>query len=111
MVLHQTLSKALDNYFSSLSILGYLSPNKTNTIILLDFLVYILEESCIIVSEDDYRDIENVLHNLLGSNCLIPYFDYTKSKSINKVSLESLPLRITEGGLLRNVGNSFREMV
>lgn len=71
------LLNSLISYFNALSKLGYLSYNKVNKLIAALFITEILEWA--VITEEDYRDIENALTCLFGSSCLLPYPEFKKN--------------------------------
>lgn len=72
-----TLFRSINNYFSTLSRLGYLNYNGVNKLIVLAFLEELLNgEFNVIVTEEEYRAIMNCFKCINGSECFIPYQCY-----------------------------------
>lgn len=93
--------KTLYNYFKLLSNTGYVNNDSIFKVLSVVFLEEILSGEIIpILTEEDYTIIDTFLYNILGTSCLIPYPDYYKKMSINKVEDTSL-FRLTESELFR----------
>ena len=93
--------EAVNNYFTALSKLGYLSNAKVNQLWLLLFLQEFLENYEWIITEADYNTIDKIITCLQGSSCLVPY---SKDKLITEPIrnyLLNIPVRETEDDVIR----------
>lgn len=75
---------AINNYFTVLTKLGYISNRNAQSLLILQFYYnLIFNDYRGYISKEDYRTIEKALNCLYGTNCLIPYPDYLKMKGCN----------------------------
>jgi len=98
--------EAVNNYFSALSKLGYLSDKKTNQLLLLIFLDDFLNDFQGLINEEDYNLIDNILTCLQGTSCLVPYAKYNLVTEPIKNYLINIPIRITETIAIRTTEES-----
>lgn len=73
---------SLDSYFNTLSQFGYKKQSDLDKLIILLFIEELLTEERVLITEEDYRDIDNALNCLYGSSCLIPYPLYINDDSL-----------------------------
>ena len=70
---------ALQRYYKSLELKGYISDLNVNKLLVLSFYnEFIYNDYRGLITEEDYYIIERALDCLFGSTCLIPYPDYMK---------------------------------
>lgn len=104
--------EALDRYFHTLSVLGYMNYDNVYRLLALLFIEEILtRELSSYINEEDYKYITEFLYCLYGSNCMIDFPSYksfdklihsTKSPFTPRLS-ESQIIRVSEGTLIRKV--------
>lgn len=96
------VSKGINSYYDSLSVLGYRPYSDVQKILVLGFLEEVLtEEMRFLITEEDYRAIDKALNCLYGS-CLIPFSAYQGSNLFgNMLSGNIISPRITEDSNLR----------
>ena len=105
-----TITKSLNNYFSALSKIGYISYDIVSELILCIFLYEVLNGLFDnIITEEDYKSIENCLYCIYGKNCLIPYPEYTRY-TLTENKKDSI-LRITESIITRSAENNITRIV
>ena len=76
------LYETLYRYFTHLSNTGYEKDKDVKKVLLYTALIYLLNNDFRgLITEEDYKYINNVLYCLFGSTCLIPYPDYYSSKN------------------------------
>jgi hypothetical protein len=63
-------------YFTSLSHYGFKSELDVKKLLFYVFIQELVNTTSIVISEEDYKHLENALYNLYGTTCLIPYPDY-----------------------------------
>lgn len=72
---------SLNSYFKSLSNTGYRKQRDVNSLLLYSYIQELLDSDFRgLVTEEDYRLIENALYCLYGT-CLIPFPDYYNNKT------------------------------
>lgn len=101
--------EALKSYFNCLAHVGYKPYIEVEQLLVLLFIEEILTgPMSIMVTEDDYNDINNALYCLYGS-CMIPYPAYLKSMAeLNMRVIDRY--RLTESGSLRTSSELFRTL-
>lgn len=68
------LNESLTRYFNALSKLGYLSYSEVDKLLVLIFIYDLLKSDWkLLITEEEHKIIEDALHCLYGSTCLIPY--------------------------------------
>lgn len=68
--------KGLNNYYDSLSILGYRPQSDTEKLLILSFIEELLcGATKALVTEEDYRTVSRAMLCMYGS-CLVPYSQY-----------------------------------
>lgn len=71
--------ESLCSYYHTLELKGYMSYDNMVRLLILAFLHdFVYHDYRGLLSEEDYRQIEQALDCLYGSTCLIPYPDYLK---------------------------------
>lgn len=101
MVLLNNLHDTYSKYFDILSKKGNINTDVRKQLILLDFIIWLLEEEPYILKEEEHAILNNHLYNILGSSCIFSYSDYIESKNINQINT-NFKLRITEDGEIRD---------
>lgn len=72
--------ESLVRYFTMLSIYGYKSYQEVYKVLVLLFINELINNDFYgIMTEADYRDMENAVSNLEGRSCLLPYQNYCKN--------------------------------
>ncbi len=90
-----------NNYFQSLSTLGYKGYNEVNKLLVLLFIEDLLNGPFdLYIDEDDYKVITNILYCLFGSTCLIPYPEFAVNTSLVQTLNADTP-RISEDNIIR----------
>ena len=107
--LDSLLLTSLNDYFNVLSKLGYINYCIVGDLIVSLFLNDVLNGLFGMVSEEDYKDIENCLYCIYGRNCLIPYNQYS-ILPVNSGNVVDY-LRITESDIVRNTENNYTRIV
>lgn len=91
MEITNVVSKGLNSYYDSLSVLGNRPQSDVDKLLVLSFLEEVLtEEMRFLITEKDYRTIEKALNCLYG-NCLVPFPQYQGSPLFGT---------ITDGGIV-----------
>ena len=88
---------AITKYFGHITNTGYMRQDNVNKLLLLIAVYNLLDNDFrALVSEDDYKLINNALYCLYGSTCLIPFPDYynNKANSMYKGSISELAHRV-----------------
>lgn len=98
MEITKSASIAVDRYFNKLSKLGYCSYDEVNKMITLFAIKDIVDNY--IMTESQYRLLQNVLICLFGSSCLFPYPSTTAKHSIIYKDAEAF-LRLSEASINR----------
>ena len=102
MEITSLVSKGINSYYDSLSILGYRPQSDIEKLLVLSFIEKLLTgDMRALVTESDYRIIDRVMSCLYGS-CLIPYQQYQGSNMFG-VLLDGhmISPRITEDSNIR----------
>lgn len=90
---------AITRYFGHITNTGYMRQDNVNKLLLLDAVYNLLDNDFrALVSEDDYKLINDALYCLYGSTCLIPFPDYYNNKAsriMYKGSISELVHRVT----------------
>lgn len=96
------VSKGLNSYYDSLSVLGNRPQSDVDKLLVLSFLEEVLtEEMRFLITEKDYRTIEKALNCLYGS-CLVPFPQYQGSSLFGTITDGSIiSPRITEDSNIR----------
>lgn len=89
---------AITKYFGHITNTGYMRQDNVNKLLLLIAVCNLLDNDFrALVSEDDYKLINNALYCLYGSTCLIPFPDYYNNKAnrvMYKGSISELAHRV-----------------
>lgn len=95
------VSKGINNYYDSLSILGYRPQSDIDKLIVLMFIEEVLTQDMrIFVTEEDYKVIDKALNCLYG-DCLVPFPQYKAGKLSSFTDGGIVSPRITEGSNIR----------
>lgn len=103
---------SINNYFHTLSVLGYKNYNSVNKLLVLLFIEELLTgELSLFINKEDYKIITNFLYCLYGSDCMIGFPSYNNRNSLihpNKTPLipritETQIIRISENDLIRKI--------
>ena len=71
------VADSISTYFNALTQFGYKKQSDVNKLLVYNFIGEMLTgEMRYLITEDDYRLIEQALSCLYGSSCLIPYPQY-----------------------------------
>lgn len=97
----EVLYEALKNYFNALENMGYMKYSQVYKILMFSFLLDLLEDSVNILEEDDYKLIEQLLHCLLNTSCIIPNRVKLFTRLNGEFTTPSLNTRITEDEIIR----------
>ena len=73
------LYNACVRYFTSLSHYGYRNEEEVKKLLLYVFIQELVNLTSIVISEEDYKHIENALYCIYGTTCLIPYPEYCEN--------------------------------
>ena len=73
------LYDTLDKYFTSLANYGYRNDTDLFKILFYIFIQELVSTPSVVISEEDYRHIENALYCIYGTSCLIPYPKYCEN--------------------------------
>lgn len=63
-------------YFTSLANYGFKSEKDVKKLLFYVFIQELVNTTSIVISEEDYKHIENALYCMYGTTCLIPYPNY-----------------------------------
>ena len=86
---------ALNGYYKILGKVGYCPYKEVNKLILLSFYNnFVYEDYRGLISQSDYKEIEEALNCLFGTNCLIPYPDYLKMGKLHLGEMTELAQRV-----------------
>lgn len=89
---------SITRYFGHITNTGYMRQDNVNKLLLLDAVYNLLDNDFrALVSEDDYKLINDALYCLYGSTCLIPFPDYYNNKAsrvMYKGSISELAHRV-----------------
>lgn len=98
--LDKLVESAFNSYFNTLSKLGTSSISKTKNILVLSFLDEILYSDINwFITKDDYESIMQVINNLSGNNCTIPFMSYQTFDSImHEYNKKHTTIRVNESG-------------
>lgn len=66
-------------YFTTLSNYGFKSEKDVKKLLFYVFIQELVNTTSIVISEEDYKHIENALYCMYGTTCLIPYPNYCES--------------------------------
>ena len=66
-------------YFTSLSNYGYRNDEEVKKLLFYVFIQELVNTTSIVISEEDYKHLENALYCIYGTTCLIPYPKYCKN--------------------------------
>ena len=100
--------KSVTHYFDTLSVLGYKKQSDVDKLIVFNFIGELLTgEMRHLITESDYRKMEQALSCLYGTSCLIPYPEYVNSNSLFGTLTNGgiIITRITEDSNIRNTEN------
>lgn len=90
----------LQNYFHAVSVFGYKSYKEVSKLLTLLFIDDVLDGSLsYYVTDDDYRLFTEVLYNMFGTTCLVPYPEFKCNVTLNQ-DLTLLP-RVSENNIIR----------
>lgn len=90
-----TLYEACLKYFTTLTSFGYKSYGEVKKVLLLIYIQELVNNTSVIISEDDYRSIESALYCIYGTSCLIPYPNYCdKAMSLHLGDVSELVARV-----------------
>lgn len=99
--LNSLLSESLNRYYDVLKYTGYIKYQEVYKLLVSTFILDILEgEFGGLISEEDYKAMDNVLHCFYGSSCLIPYPTYKQNTVISKEYMDDT-LMLSEDAILR----------
>ena len=73
------LCEILDRYFRTLSNYGYRNYGDVKKLLFYIFIQELVSTPSIVISEEDYKHIENALYCIYGTSCLIPYPKYCEN--------------------------------
>ena len=90
------LYTVLNNYFSTLSKLGYMSYNNVyNIIFLIAIEEFVYNDFDGIITEEDYRAIYNALYKVFGTTCAIPFPKHCNNMStLHLTDISQLAYRV-----------------
>lgn len=92
---------AISRYFTRLSQTGYVPYYEVNKMLALFIIKDIVDK--FILTEEQFRQINDALTCLYGSSCLLPYPDYIiEHRALNVMRNYINCLRITDEDLLRS---------
>lgn len=77
--MEELLYNAYLRYFTALGNFGYKSDKEVKKLIFYTFIQELVNTTSIVISEEDYKHLENALYCLYGTSCLIPYPDYCEN--------------------------------
>jgi len=63
-------------YFTSLANYGFKNEMDVKKLLFYVFIQELVNTTSIVISETDYKSLENALYSLYGTTCLMPYPDY-----------------------------------
>lgn len=66
-------------YFTALSHYGYRNNEEVKKLLLYIFIHELVNTTSIVISEEDYKHIDNALYCIYGTTCLIPYPKYCEN--------------------------------
>lgn len=95
---------SLASYFKTLTNVGYMNQSNVNKLIIYIFLNNLLTgDLSVLISEDDYKEIQHLLSCMYGSNCLMPYPQFNTGNNVvgPLFNLNSTSFKITEGSNIR----------
>lgn len=109
--INNLVSESLNRYFDTLKYSGYIKYKDVYKLVVSTFILDILDgEFGDLISEEDYKAMDNVLHCFYGSSCLIPYPTYKQNTVISKEYMSSIPfiddasiMKFSEGNINRLV--------
>lgn len=89
-------SKSLDVYFNTLSRLGYIDYTQVDKLLVTIFINDIIDGAFgDLISELDYKTLNNCLYCMYGTSCLLPYPTYINDTMLPK-NYTTGEFRITE---------------
>lgn len=66
-------------YFTSLSNYGFRNDEEVKKLLFYVFIQELVNTTSIVISEEDYKHLENALYCIYGTTCLIPYPKYCEN--------------------------------
>jgi hypothetical protein len=88
---------SLNHYFTALGSLGYYKQKDVEKLLVLTFIRnFAFNDFRGAITKEDYHELERALYCLFGTNCLIPYPDYSKMGKLNLGSVSELAQRVKE---------------
>lgn len=66
-------------YFTSLANFGFKNEEDVKKLLFYVYIQELVNTTSLVISEDDYKSLENALYNFYGTTCLMPYPDYCKN--------------------------------
>lgn len=76
VVMDDLLYNSCLRYFTSLANYGFKSEKDVKKLLFYVFIQELVNTTSIVISEEDYKHIENALYCMYGTTCLIPYPNY-----------------------------------
>ena len=76
VVMDDLLYNSCLRYFTSLTDYGYRNEEDVKKLLFYVFIQELVNTTSIVISEENYKHLENALYCLYGTTCLIPYPDY-----------------------------------
>lgn len=73
------LYKSCVKYFTSLANYGYKSEAEVKKLLFYIFIQELVNTPSVVISESDYKELENALYCIYGTTCLIPYPEYCEN--------------------------------
>lgn len=95
------LSESLDKYFNVLKTLGYTQQDNVDNLVILSGLSYILNTFQPYITEEDLRDIYQVLLCISG-NCIIDYQTQLSQDSLIHQFTDNSLYRVSEDTIFRS---------
>ena len=91
------LYNACVRYFTSLGNYGYRNEKEVKKLLFYVFIQELVNTTSIVISEEDYKDIENALYCMYGTTCLIPYPDYCNNPMYSHLGdIAELSVRVSK---------------
>lgn len=100
------INGTLENYFDTLTKIGYYDNSKVNNILCLIALRDILYKFSTFVTEEDFKTIKNVL-NCISGDCNIPALSHFTDDTLYHPLYFYNTFRNSEEGRIRGTENSF----
>lgn len=98
-MLKEDLLRAIQTYYRTLEVFGYFSYREVAKLIVMLFFEEVLEGKFGLLEEEDYKLIIKAMNCIYGSNCLLPYPEYTRR--YKKAIEDHMNTRITEDNITR----------